>query len=171
MRKQLKTSMKAFVFILAVIIAGGGCQSRPAAPAAARPVTEASRFGTPLPAGPALAAAQLPQALAGQDSLTVKVRGEVQAVCQAKGCWMDVKLADNTRMKVRFRDYGFFVPKDLTGKTVEVAGTAYREKVSVADQQHYLQDAGKSAAEIQAVTQPRQEITFVADGVLVPDSR
>ncbi|MDQ4141102.1 MAG: DUF4920 domain-containing protein, partial [Bacteroidota bacterium] len=82
-----------------------------------------------------------------------------------KGCWMDVKLNNDTRMKVRFRDYGFFVPKNLNGKEVVFEGTAYQEVISVADQQHYLKDAGKSDAEIQAIVKPKKEITFVADGV------
>ncbi|QMU31472.1 DUF4920 domain-containing protein [Adhaeribacter radiodurans] len=112
-----------------------------------------------------MAASELPQFIAGKDSVQVKVSGVVQQVCQVKGCWMDVKLTDNTRMKVRFRNYGFFVPKNLNGKKVVLEGTAHQEVISVADQQHYLKDAGKSAAEIQAIGQPKKEITFVADGV------
>jgi len=110
-------------------------------------------------------ATELPKLLGTQDSVAVKVTGQVQQVCQAKGCWMDVKLADNSVMKVRFKDYGFFVPKDLAGKSVTINGMAYNKSVSVAEQQHYAQDAGKSATEIKAITQPKQSVTFVADGV------
>jgi len=80
---------------------------------------------------------------------------------------MDVKLADNSVMKVRFKDYGFFVPKDLAGKSVTINGMAYNKSVSVAEQQHYAQDAGKSITEIKAIMQLKQSVTFVADGVVI----
>jgi len=128
-------------------------------------VSKTNTFGQTISAAKPIKADQLPQMLAGKDSVNVKVAGVVQEVCQVKGCWMDVKLTDNTRMKVRFRDYGFFVPKNLSGKEVVFEGTAYQEVISVTDQQHYLKDAGKSAAEIKAIVQPKKEITFMADGV------
>jgi hypothetical protein len=95
------------------------------------------------------------------------VNGQVLNVCQAKGCWVDVKLADNSVMKVKFKDYAFFLPKDIAGKTVVLNGMAYNQKVSVADQRHYAQDAGKSEKEIKAITQPKQSITFTASGVVI----
>jgi len=115
----------------------------------------------------AIPATNLPQLLGTQDSVAVKVTGQVQQVCQAKGCWMDVKLADNSVMKVRFKDYGFFVPKDLAGKTVTINGMAYNKIVSVADQQHYAQDAGKTEIEVKSIIQPKRSVTFVADGVVI----
>jgi hypothetical protein len=115
----------------------------------------------PIPAG------DLPRVLANKDSLAVQVTGQVQDVCQVKGCWMDIRLADNTVMKVRFQDYAFFVPANLKGKTVVLNGQAYNQTVSVADQRHYAQDAGKPAAEIQAIKAPRKSITYTASGVMV----
>jgi len=114
-----------------------------------------------------IAATALPSVLGTKDSVAVTVTGQVQNVCQAKGCWIDVKLADNSVMKVKFKDYAFFVPKDIAGKTVVLNGMAYNQSVSVADQQHYAQDAGKSVAEIKAITQPKQSITFTANGVVI----
>ncbi|PSR53821.1 DUF4920 domain-containing protein [Adhaeribacter arboris] len=134
------------------------------APAAGKS-TQETHYGRPVSAGKSMEAKVLPRFIAGKDSVQVRVSGVVQQVCQVKGCWMDVKLTDDTRMKVRFRNYGFFVPKNLNGKKVILEGTAYQEVISVADQQHYLKDAGKSAAEIQAIRKPKKEITFVADGV------
>lgn len=112
--------------------------------------------------------ADLQSAVAGKDSLQATVTGEIASSCQAKGCWMDVKLADNSTMKVTFRDYGFFLPvEDLEGKTAVFSGIAKREVISVEDQRHYAQDAGKSESEIQAITAPREELRFVADGVVL----
>ena len=119
---------------------------------------------TPVGAVPMTA---LNAALGTRDSAQVKLVAKASAVCQARGCWMTLPTADGQQMRVRFRDYAFFVPKDLSGHDVVVNGWAYRETVSVADQQHYMRDAGKSEKEIAAITQPRQELNFLADGVLV----
>lgn len=136
-------------------------------PLKAQTKPKTTTYGKMVLPGKLVKAEQLPLAIAGKDSLQTKVQGVVQNVCQAKGCWMDIKLSDDTRMKVRFRNYGFFVPKDLGGKTVVFQGTAYQELISVADQQHYLKDAGKPESEIKAITSPKKEITFIADGVQV----
>jgi hypothetical protein len=99
--------------------------------------------------------------------LETKVEGTVESVCQVKGCWMRVKTADGQAMLVRFRDYGFFVPKDIAGKDVVFEGTAETKTTSVAELRHYAEDAGKSKEEIAKITQPEKAITFVADGVIV----
>ncbi|WP_018478202.1 DUF4920 domain-containing protein [Pontibacter roseus] len=115
-----------------------------------------------------LTASQLQQAVTGQDSIQATVTAEVVESCQSKGCWMDVKLEDGSTMKVTFRDYGFFLPvEDLSGKTVVFTGTAKHEVISVEDQRHFAEDAGKSAEAIQAITAPREELRFVADGVIL----
>ena len=51
-----------------------------------------------------------------QDAVTVKVEGEISATCAMKGCWMNLHSSsdeDMSEMMVRFKDYGFFVPKDI----------------------------------------------------------
>jgi len=88
-------------------------------------------------------------------------------VCQAKGCWMTLPTADGKQMRVRFKDYAFFVPKDLNGHDVVVSGWAYRSTVTKADLQHYAKDAGKSDQEVAAITADEQQLTFLADGVRV----
>ena len=98
----------------------------------------------------------------------VKVEAEVESVCQAKGCWMKVKLADGNTMRVTFKDYGFFVPKDISGKKIIFEGTPEVTTTSVDEQRHYAQDAGKSKEEIAKISEPKRELTFVATGVLVP---
>lgn len=101
------------------------------------------------------------------DTIITKVIGKVDEVCQSKGCWMKVDLDDGSQMMVKFKDYGFFMPKDIAGKEVIINGRAYVNKVSVAELQHYAEDAGKSAEEIVAITQPETTFSFEADGVLM----
>ncbi len=101
------------------------------------------------------------------DSINSKMKATVTNVCQAKGCWMTLDLGNDKEVMVKFKDYGFFVPKDITGKEVVVNGKAYVKEVSVDEQRHYAEDAGKSAEEIAAIIEPKRTYSFEADGVLV----
>ena len=44
------------------------------------------------------------------------IKGVVKEVCQEKGCWMTMTLDNGDEMRVTFKDYKIFVPKDLGGK-------------------------------------------------------
>lgn len=101
------------------------------------------------------------------NGFTGKVSGTVTGVCQAKGCWMTLDTGNGTTMMVTFTDYGFFVPKDITGKTAVIEGKAEIRTVSVDEQRHLAADAGKPQSEIDKITQPKEELRFVADGVLI----
>ena len=131
------------------------------------PAAPGQTYGTAVTPEGAVPMSALNAALGTRDSAQVKLVATATAVCQAKGCWMTLPTADGKEMRVRFRDYAFFVPKDLSGHDVVVSGWVHRETTSVADQQHYLRDAGKPDNEIAAITQPKQELNFLADGVLV----
>ncbi|UYZ64228.1 DUF4920 domain-containing protein [Hymenobacter weizhouensis] len=126
-------------------------------------------YGTPISAAGAQPVAKLANLLGSNDSAQVKLVGKATAVCQAKGCWLTMQTPQGQSMRVRFKDYAFFVPKDIAGKTVVINGWAHRETVPVEDLRHYAQDAGKSAQEVAAITQPEQQLNFEADGVLVAE--
>ncbi len=98
---------------------------------------------------------------------TVKVEGEVEGVCQMKGCWMTIKKSDGSTMTVKFKDYDFFVPMDIAGKKVIIEGVPTVKTTSVAELKHYAEDAKKSKEEIAKITEPKTELRFMADGVLV----
>ena len=115
----------------------------------------------------AIPATELTTKMAGKDQMPAKVEGTVESVCKVKGCWMKVKTGDGQTMRVTFKDYGFFVPKDIVGKTVVVEGTAETTTTPVAELRHYAEDAGKSKEEIAKITAPEKALTFVADGVIV----
>lgn len=101
------------------------------------------------------------------DTVQTKFIAKVTDVCQAKGCWMKLELEDGQETMVRFKDYGFFMPKDITGKEVIVNGLAFVEEMSVEDQKHYAKDGGKSKEEIAQITEPKKSFGFEADGVLL----
>lgn len=101
------------------------------------------------------------------DSINSKMIGKVNSVCQAKGCWMTLNLEDGNEVMVKFKDYGFFVPKDIAGKEVIVNGKAFVNEVPVDEQRHYAEDAGKTKEEIAQITEPKRTYSFQADRVLV----
>ena len=109
--------------------------------------------------------------LAKTGSVDGVVRGKVEAVCQMKGCWMNIVSEDtNEATVVRFKDYGFFVPKDIAGRTVILKGHGYKEATSVEELRHLAKDAGKDQATIDAITQPEETYMFLATGVILVDA-
>lgn len=101
------------------------------------------------------------------DTLNVTFRADVASVCKKKGCWMKVALADGREVMVKFKDYAFFVPKDIENKEVTMEGKAYVTEMSVEDRKHYAEDAGMSAAEVAAINSPALTLSFLADGVRI----
>ena len=47
------------------------------------------------------------------DTIRVKFKADVNSVCKNKGCWMKLDMKDGNETLVKFRDYAFFVPKDI----------------------------------------------------------
>lgn len=103
------------------------------------------------------------------DTTLVTLRATVNEVCQAKGCWMKLDFPNGQEAMVKFKDYGFFVPKDISGKEVVIRGNAFVEEMSIEEQKHYAEDEGKSQEEIKAITQPKKTYSFIADGVLLKE--
>ena len=67
-------------------------------------------------------------------------------------------------VRVKFRDYGFFVPKDCKGQSAVLEGTFKVVTTSVAELKHLLEDEGKKE-EAAKVTEPKVELSVMADGV------
>ncbi|RDK84756.1 DUF4920 domain-containing protein [Marinirhabdus gelatinilytica] len=104
------------------------------------------------------------------DTAQVKFKAKVNSVCQNKGCWMRLDVGDEEAL-IKFKNYGFFMPKDIAGDEVIVRGKAYVDEMSVEDQRHFAEDAGKSNEEIAAITTPKKTLSFTADGVLLPENQ
>lgn len=95
----------------------------------------------------------------------VVLEAEVKAVCQNSGCWLDVPLSEGEDMKVTFKDYGFFVPKDMAGEKVYIKGDISLDTLSVDYLRHMAEDAGKDSTEIASITEEEVKLTMVATGV------
>lgn len=105
------------------------------------------------------------------DSIPAKVTLKVAEVCQSKGCWMTADLGDGNEVMVKFKDYDFFMPKNIAGQDVIVNGLAYVKEVPVDELRHYAEDKGASKEEIEKITEPKRTFSFEADGVLLVEKQ
>ena len=133
--------------------------------------TDGKTFGEQVTPKDAITYDQMLQKMTKTEKLdNVKITGTVEGVCKAKGCWMNIA-SDNgaPAMFVKFKDYAFFMPKDLAGKKVVMVGNAFKEVTPVEDLRHFAQDEGKTKEEIAKITKPREEMKFMASGVMILD--
>ncbi len=93
--------------------------------------------------------------------------GKIDEVCTKMGCWVNVDKGNGETFMVRFKDH-FTIPTDTElGSMAYLHGTAYMDTISVDMQKHFMEDGGKSEEEIAQVTEPKYELAFEADGILV----
>lgn len=133
-----------------------------------KPAKAGVQYGKAINSKNAITVNKLENTLKNKKEYTGKIEGEVVGVCKKKGCFLTLKREGQEEpIMVRFKDYGYFVPADLVGKTIVLEGKAKVKELSVKQLQHNAEDAGKSAEEIAKITQPKTDINVVADGVLV----
>jgi hypothetical protein len=94
---------------------------------------------------------------------TVIVTGLAEEVCQQKGCWMQVvPEAGQKGIRMTFKDYGFFVPKDAGGMTVRAEGTFVVSVLDKATADHLVAEGASLTLNPDGTA---DEIGFVANGV------
>lgn len=124
-------------------------------------------YGEKISADGAVSLKDLDKKLKKDGAFSGKIKGVIKESCATKGCWMTMELPDKTKMQVKFKDYAFFVPSAIVGKTVVLEGNARQKIVTVNELKHYAEDAKKTKAEIDAITKPEKQVKFEANGVLV----
>jgi hypothetical protein len=152
--------MKHILLAIAVLVSVS-------AAAQIKPAAKGVTYGAKTTKKGAVEVTTLKEKLDETSSFTGKVKGKITSVCEKKGCWMKLKQENGEYIRITFKDYAFFMPQDIVGKQVVLDGVAKMTVTSVADLQHYAEDAGKSKEEIAKITQPKKEIEFTAKGVLV----
>ncbi len=124
-------------------------------------------YGAKVSAKKAKPIADVAASLEGNEPMNAKVIGKVVDVCSKKGCWATVELANGETAMIKMKDYGFFLPTSVKGKMVVLDGQIQKVVTPVAELKHFAEDAKKSQAEIDAITQPKEEISFTAKGIKV----
>jgi len=163
---------RSIIFSVFAILLFNACSSEPttATDTATTEEKSTNQFGELITESGSISYDDLLAQLSTVDSIQTKVEGTVSAVCKKKGCWMTIVSKESDQeMRVKFKDYGFFVPKDIEGRKVIFEGKAFKDLTSVADLRHYAEDEGKSKEEIEKITTPEEDYNFLASGVLLLD--
>lgn len=124
-------------------------------------------YGAKISEEGAIAITELPALLKSKDTVFVKIKAKAVSSCANKGCWMTLQMDDKNTAFVKMKDYGFFVPTAIADKNVILEGIAFMKTTTVDELKHYAEDGKKPQAEIDAITEPKQEIRFLANGILV----
>ncbi len=93
----------------------------------------------------------------------VRVETRVSKVCKKKGCFFIAQQGSSV-VRVSFKDYGFFVPTDISGKQVMLVGQVVANELSPEKAKHLAEDMGESEDSVE----PGKEYTIVATSVRVP---
>ena len=166
------SKLLTLALLLAPLAACTDAADTAAETSAPAPEDEALALGEPVPGGEAITPTELISGAGDYAGQEVLVEGVAREVCQMAGCWLT--FADDQGRAVRVnvaRDetesYLFTFPDDAGGRTIRVLGTLAVERESVEDQRHYAQDGGATAAEIEAITEPKQTLMLTASGAEV----
>jgi hypothetical protein len=108
--------------------------------------------------------------LAAWSNDEVVLEGWVGEVCAKKGCWMRIQDDLGDSVLVRFKDYGFFVPRNARGRRSVVHGTPVLKTLTIEQRRHLLEDAGADAVAIASINSPSTEVVIYADGVWIQGS-
>jgi hypothetical protein len=153
---------KRILFLLAIAVFAISCSNKKVSS------NDPNKFGESISSKGALSYSDFLAKFSGKEKLEGKVKGTVIAVCQMKGCWVTLNDGKGApEMFVKFKDYGFFLPKDIAGREIVMEGYAFKELTSVDELKHMAEDAGKSQAEINAINKPKEELKFMASGVIL----
>jgi hypothetical protein len=94
----------------------------------------------------------------------VLVEGITGPVCQNRGCWMYVA-EGGSKIRVNFKDYAFFVPKDSEGKRVRAYGVITSKLVSKETLQHWAEE--EEGGDPTSIHGDSTVVMLTASGVLI----
>ena len=115
---------------------------------------------------PTTAAVPMAKVLATPTTYTkapVLVEGVIVKSCTVEGCWMQLApSAEETGVRVTFKDESFLIPLNAAGMTAKAYGVVVTTKHSKADADHLISEGAKL---IQNADGTALEVGFVATGV------
>jgi hypothetical protein len=149
--------MYRFTFLVVACALGFGL-----GPAAAESPKPADSFGAALTLEEATPLASVLANAERYTSEPVLIHGRLSDVCQRKGCWTVIQ-DEGAHVRVRFKDYGFFIPKDATGREAFVEGIVTIETLSEDEARHYESESRDGDPD--SVKGPQRQVGFMASGV------
>jgi hypothetical protein len=151
---------------LALVLLGGGLAvpalAGEGAPTATASIPSGRDFGAVLTLAdlsPLEDVVAHPEKYADRDVL---VRGRISDVCQKRGCWVVLSEGDS-HVRISFKDYGFFVPKDCSGSQAYVEGRVRVETLSEEQARHY--ESESRDGDPSKVHGEQRVVSFTASGL------
>ena len=124
------------------------------------PIKRGNKIGSK---SPVVALEDIIKAPEKYENKKVIIEGTVNNVCQKKGCWMEVLAKEDLPgVRVTFKDYGFFVPKDCAGYKVRAEGKVKVTTLSKETADHYAEEGAQLVRNEDGTA---REMGFVAYGV------
>ena len=124
-------------------------------------------FGANIEEGSIIENSKIQNLFLAKEKFNVKLKAKVIDVCQMKGCWMKLDIGNEKEIMVNFKDYSFFVPKNIIGKNVIVSGNAFKRNISTEELKHYARDRGESESAISLIVEPKEIYSLTAKGVVL----
>jgi hypothetical protein len=144
-------------------------EPKPSTPAAA-PTEQAAaeKFGTVIdPKSEQVALADVAKNPSAFANKTFTTTGTVSAVCQHRGCWMEIK-DEKGEAHIKMAGHAFFVPRTANGKKARVQATLVKSESEGAcgegSEKHEPSKGCKAEAEAQ-LGRPLAKLELVAQGV------
>jgi hypothetical protein len=125
---------------------------------------DSESFGAPLDESvPAVSLGEIASDGGTYVGQSVRVVARVAEVCQKKGCFFIAQEGDSV-VRISFKDYGFFVPTDISGKRVALVGEVVAREVTAEEAAHYAEDLAAASTAVK----PGKVYEIVATSVRVP---
>ena len=124
-------------------------------------------FGEKIEEGSIIENSKIQNLFLAKEKFNAKLKAKVTDVCQMKGCWMKLEIGEEKDIMVNFKDYSFFVPKNIIGKKVVVSGEAFKRNISVDELKHYARDRGENESAISLIVEPKEIYSLTAKGVIL----
>ena len=92
---------------------------------------------------------------------TVRTEGEIARVCQAMGCWMELRSSATQRaVRVPMSNHAFFLPKHVAGRRAVIEGRVFAQ---------VLTDGERAHLEAEGAHETRTALAIEALGVEILD--
>lgn len=174
---MLKNSSLLLVFILSVIPVASAQTIRLSEPVSSTDSFET--FGQAHDASlPTLTMKQLASQSEEHLGEAFQTKTRIAKVCQKKGCFFIAQDKEHI-LRVSFRDYGFFIPTDSSGKVVTLSGELLKKTLSPEQAEHFKKDlkadtssSNTSSKDFDARASLKAGVVYeiIADSITIPVS-
>lgn len=81
------------------------------------------------------------------DGQVIKTEGEITAVCQRMGCWMEMRSEEGApTVRVPLAGHDYFLPRDVSGRHATIEGQVAIRPLSDAEREHLASEGAQAVA-------------------------